>query len=103
MIEDEIKRIREAEENAVSRIQEAERKSKKRVEEEKKRILKDIEERRKKLLEEIEVWKKNAEVEGRIEGAKILEEYQEMAKKIKGISEQKIQEVAKEVLLQIFR
>lgn len=103
MIEDEIKRIREAENSALSRIQEAERRSKERVEEEKKRILRDIEERRKRLLEEVEVWKKNAEVEGRMEGEKILEEYQEKVKKIKGISEQKIQEVAKEVILEIFR
>ncbi len=101
MIQEEIKRIREAENRALQRIQEAEQRSKEMVEEGKKEIMKEIEERRKKLLEEIERWKKSADAEGKVEGEKILQEYREKAEKIQGIPEARVKEVAREVLLEI--
>lgn len=102
MIEDEIKRIREAENSALRRIQEAEKRSKEQIEEGKRSILKEIGEKRKKLLEEIERWKKSADAEGKMEGEKIFEEYKKKADSIKKISEAQIKDVAREVILEIF-
>jgi len=103
MIEEEIKKIRDAESRALQRNQEAERISKEVVEEGKRKIMEEIEERRKKLVEEIEKWKRSADADGKLQGEKILEEYREKVKKIEKIGEDRIKEVAQEIITEIFR
>ena len=103
MIEDDIKKVREAEVSALKRIQEAEIKSKEKVEEAKKEIREEIERKRAELLQEIENWKTAAEMEGKMRADEILSEYSEKVEKIKEIDEARIKEVSQEVLTSFLR
>ncbi len=103
MIQDEIKRIREAENDALLRMERAEKESKEKVEIAKKEIRKRIETEREELLKKIDEWKDEAEKQGKIEAEKILAEYQKNVKDIEKIEASTIREVASEVLKEILR
>ncbi len=101
MIEEDLKRIREAENDALRRIEEAEKRSKEEIEESKKIIRKEIEEERKKVLMEIDEMKWNAEEEGKREAEKIIEDYRARVREIEKIDEGQIKHVAREVMKEI--
>ena len=98
MIEEEIKKIRESEDFAKRRIRNAEVESKEKVERAKKEIRREIEEKRRNVLDEIEKWKKGADLQGKIEAEKIINDYKKRAEEIEGISKERLSEVAREVL-----
>ncbi len=103
MIESDLKRIREAERSALLRIEKAEKESKEKIENAKKEIRANIEREREEILKKIEVWKEEADEEGKREADKILTEYRERVKEIESIGEDRINEIAIEVLRDIFR
>ncbi len=102
MIESDLKRIREAENNALAKIEEAENESKAKIENAKKEIRIKIEKEREELLNQIEKWKDEADMEGKMEAEKILAEYRERVREIESVSQEKINEVAIEVLRDLF-